>query len=564
MNDALERVVGRILLLGAPLTTLFLLTGPVTDPVNVTKLFISGGMAIALLGLGLVFGLGYLWSNQRVTILILAFFNLSALNAVIQSDSPLGQNLYGTYARNTGFFAYFFMSCIFLGTLLIRSMKSFHLIFIGLLVAGTVNLVYCLWVISFGDFIGWSNPYGNILGLFGNPDFISAFLGMFAASIGALAFKSGVSMPLRVAIFAVVAISFYTIRDSHAIQGQAVLATGFAIIFFYLVRAKAKNQILTYFYTITVFVIGTLAIFGTLQKGPFSFVYKRSVSLRGSYWKTAIDMGTERPFSGVGMDAYGDWYRRARPPIALIDTPGIRTSSNAAHNVVLDFFASGGWPLLISYLALLTMTIISIFRVTKRNKNYDWLFVALTTAWVCYEVQSVISINQIGLALWGWLLGGALISYEFLTRSKPEESLQQKNWKGKGAVKPQIFSPQLVAGIGVLVGLFLASPPLSSDSKFKSALDSQQVVRVEAVLKPGLMNLSDSTRYGTAVQTFANSNLPELALKYARAAVIFNPDFSSAWEQLYSLPNATLEEKKTAIKNLQRLDPLNPDVTVTQ
>ena len=116
----------------------------------------------------------------------------------------------------------------------------------------------------------------------------------------------------------------------------------------------------------------------------------------------------------------------------------------------------------------------------------------------------------------------------------------------------------------MLVGLFLAAPPLSSDSKFKSALDSQQVVRVEAVLTPGLMNLSDSTRYGTAVQTFANSNLPELALKYARAAVIFNPDFSSAWEQLYSLPNSTAEEKKTAIKNLQRLDPLNPDVTATQ
>jgi O-antigen ligase len=358
MNDALERVVGRILLLGAPLTTLFLLTGPVTDPVNVTKLFISGGMAIALLALGLVFGLSYLWSNQRVTILILAFFNLSALNAVIQSDSPLSQNLYGTYARNTGFFAYFFMSCIFLGTLLIRSMKSFQLIFIGLVIAGTVNLVYCLWVISFGDFIGWSNPYGNILGLFGNPDFISAFLGIFAASISAFAFNPGVSIPQRISIFVVVAISFYTIRDSHAIQGQAVLATGFAIIFFYLVRAKAKNHFVPLIYTSLVFIIGLLAIFGTLQKGPLSFVYKRSVSLRGSYWKTAIDMGTERPFSGVGMDAYGDWYRRARPPIALIDTPGIRTSSNAAHNVVLDFFASGGWPLLISYLFLLTMTII--------------------------------------------------------------------------------------------------------------------------------------------------------------------------------------------------------------
>ena len=31
---------------------------------------------------------------------------------------------------------------------------------------------------SFGDFIGWNNPYGAILGTFGNPNFLSSFLAM--------------------------------------------------------------------------------------------------------------------------------------------------------------------------------------------------------------------------------------------------------------------------------------------------------------------------------------------------------------------------------------------------
>jgi len=31
-----------------------------------------------------------------------------ALNAVINSDSPLSQNLYGSFGRNTGFMAYLF------------------------------------------------------------------------------------------------------------------------------------------------------------------------------------------------------------------------------------------------------------------------------------------------------------------------------------------------------------------------------------------------------------------------------------------------------------------------
>jgi hypothetical protein len=58
-------------------------------------------------------------------------------------------------------------------------------------------------------------------------------------------------------------------------------------------------------------------------------------------------MGNSHPLTGVGMDSYGDWYRRSRDAQALI-LPGPNTTTNAAHNVFIDVFAYGGYPLFIA------------------------------------------------------------------------------------------------------------------------------------------------------------------------------------------------------------------------
>jgi hypothetical protein len=69
------------------------------------------------------------------------------------------------------------------------------------------------------------------------------------------------------------------------------------------------------------------------------------------------------------------------------------------------------------------------------------------TAWTCYQVQSLISINQVGLALWGWILTGALIAYE----EQPETS-QVENLKDFEKVAPErkqyIFSHLPTTGCG--------------------------------------------------------------------------------------------------------------------
>jgi hypothetical protein len=311
-------------------------------------------------------------------------------------------------------------------------------------------------------------------------------------------------------------------------------------------------------------VVGTgiLALAGALQKGPFTFIYKTSVSLRGAYWNAGIQMGMEHPLTGVGMDSYGDWYRRARSEQAATVLPGPRTITNSAHNVVLDIFAYGGFPLLISYLGMLALAIFAAFKVIRRTKKYDPIFVALFAAWVCYQVQSLISINQIGLALWGWILTGALIAYERTTRADSLDSGSKPKGDAKKKANPTTpyFSPQLLAGLGVVVGVLIAVPPLSSDMKWRAALDSKDANKVLAALEPDYLNPVNSQRYAQAVQLFAHSNLVDQAHEIALKGIEFNPEYFEAWRMLYFLPNSTEKEKAQALRKMKYLDPRNPDV----
>lgn len=562
LNKSIEQAISWFLYLGVTFSTVFLVTGSVTDPVNVTKLAAAGGVGFAVFAIAVIQGRKGLRESSTPLVLILSLFVLSMINAVIASGSPVSQNIYGVNGRQTALIFYLVMAMIALGASLLRTQKSFNRIIRALFIAGGLNVAYCAWALSFGDFIGWNNPYGNILGLFGNPDFISAFLGMLITGIVGYVSSPGKSWLDRTIGIGVSVLAFYEIHRSHAIQGKAVTAAGIAIVGFYWVRARFKGLSATVTYLAVISIGGLLALAGALQKGPLTqYIYKTSVSLRGQYWQAAINAGTSHPFTGVGLDSFGDWYRRTRTEYAATTLPGPGVITNAAHNVVLDFFASGGWPLLITYLATIGLGVWAILRVTLRTRTYDGTFVALAATWVCYELQSVISINQAGLAIWGWVLLGALVAYEFITRPV-NVAAEAGTVKSKRAVSKgnSAFSPQLVGGIGVVVGVLVAVPPMSADMKWKSALMSRQLVNVEAALQGGYLQPFSSARLAEAVQMFEQSKLPDQAYKYAKKGVEFNPDYTDAWKMLYYVSKSTEADKALALKNMKRLDPLNPDV----
>jgi hypothetical protein len=550
-----EKSLARFIAFGSALTTVLVIWGSVTDPVNSPKLFILGSFAFAAGAIAFVMGSKELWRSSRLWLIGSIVFIVFSISAIVNSASPLEQNIYGTYGRNTGFVTYLSLLLIATAATLLRQKSNFNLIIYALFAAGVANVAYCLWAIAFGDFIGWNNPYGNILGTFGNPNFIGAFLGIFITALAAYVVQPGISWIYRGLALVVVAIGLFEIDKSNAVQGLVVSAAGFSIIGFYLVRSRFKSTLILAGYTLVIAVLGFIALLGALQKGPLtSLIYKTSVSLRGEYWQAGWNMASQSPLTGIGMDSYGDWYRRARDEQALI-LPGPETVTNAAHNIPFDILAYGGWPLFITYIFLIALATSAIIKVTLRNKNFDGTFITLVVAWACYQIQSVISISQIGLAIWGWVLTGAVIAYEIATRSSGTSANSTAS-KPKRA-KEQILSATAIGGLGLVVGALIVVPPLSADMKWRSALSTNDLTQLKLALEPSYMTPTDTNRLLNMVSILENSKLPDVAYEYAKKAVEFNPESFDSWRTLYAVTNSTPQDKELALSNMKRLDPKN-------
>ena len=552
-------MLARFLSIGIPVVTLLVTNTVSYDPVNVSKLLASSGLGFAVLLL-LIYGRKHLPSQNRFLLFLCLFFTLFSVVSLITSKAPLVQNFYGVFGRNTGFLAYISLVVILLGSSQIRDIRHFTWLIKAVIFSGILNVAYCGLDIIGPDIIGWKNPYGNILGTFGNPNFISAFLGIFLVMGLSYIFGSGFSWKIRTTAVLIAALTFLEILKSHAIQGIAVTGAGLSIIGFFLVRSKSRNSLFTWLYSTIVVIIGLFAVAGALQTGPLSqYIYKASVSLRGVYWAAGAKMGLENPLTGVGFDTYGDFYRQVRSAQAMI-TPGPQTVTNAAHNVVLDIFASGGFPLLLSYLLMIALASFSILKVIRRTKQYDGVFVSLAAGWVCYQVQSIVSINQIGLAIWGWLLTGAVIAYERSTRTEadtPTPSSHQTKGRSVKSTVNKSGSMLLVPALGFIVGILVALPPFAADAGWRSALQSGDPQSVySAALKWPL----DSYRMNSTASTLAENKFEPQALEIIRRSIEFNPHSFDAWRVFASIPSATEAEKVKANEMMRKLDPRNTNL----
>ncbi len=557
LNKSATNNAAKILYLGLPAVSL-LVTGFVNyDPVNVGKMVLAVGIGFSLIFLAARYGASHLSNNYRSVTIAALLFGFLGLVTSLFSDAPFVQNFYGVFGRNTGLLTYFGLIGIFIGTLMVMEKLAFEKIIKGLIFAGLLNVFFCALELSGTNIFGFNNIYGEITETFGNPNFISSFLGIFISVLLAYVLGGRFSIWLKLAAIVIAFGAFYEVVTSKSIQGIVVTAIGLTYIGFLAIRNFLKNIAFQIVYLVGAATAGAFAIAGALQMGPLtSIIYKGSVSLRGEYWRAGLKAALDHPFTGVGFDTYGDWYRRTRSASAMI-VPGPDTVTNSAHNVNIDIFSYGGFPVLIPYLFLLVAAAFAILRFLIGNKKYDPVFAALSVGWLCYQAQAIISINQIGLALWGWALTGLVIAYEKISRNNSKEDITKLPSKKSKSSRDSSSSTYLIGVAGFAVGVVIAFPPFNADSTWRSAIKAGNA---ELVIASAEKWSQDSYRQANIAISLAQNKLDAQAAEVARKAVAHNPNYFDAWKVLGGIPGSTPEEKAKAVLEMKRLDPRNINI----
>jgi len=524
--------ISRVIAWTAIVATLAITPWATVDPINVPKLAVITLGGFIALGALLVNAKGLFVRRHRAVQILIGLFVLDLIIVLMFAGTNPYQEFFGTYGRSTGFVAYIALASLMLGAVVVASTA---------------------------DPIKWVNQYSPVIGFLGNPNFQSSFVGFSGVLAFGFVVAQGIKSSWRVCYLVYLLLAIFVIVKTDSQQGLLVLAGGIMIVgIIWISRSRFKVA------TIPALVLSGIGVvfvaLGSLNSGPLaSLLYKASVTYRGDYWRAGWKMTVEHPLLGVGLDSYGDWYRRARTLEATLRR-GPEVTSNAAHNVLLDFSSNGGFPLVIIYLALMVLVVKSGIKLLQRSNGFDPAISGLIAVWIAYQAQSIISLNQLGLAVWGWIISGLIIGYEINTR--PAEVLQEvKSPVSKGRnVKKQVgesVSPKTLVSMvaGAVVGLLVGLPPLIASAQFKSALESGDALKLE---KSAYIWPDEPMRYGQVGLVLQANKLDAQAQTVVDAGLLKFPNEFGLWSLASELSTATPEQIAKAKVEMKRLDPLNP------
>jgi O-antigen ligase len=529
----------------APLViTLFVSPLSSYDPINIPRL-----SALILFGFVIISSLISLnffekIENYKLIFFISVFFMFWILISLGLSNIALSEAVYGVTGRQTGTLAYFSLVVLMLVNVInSRNMLSTSLL-LSLIASGYINGIYGLVQSLNADPFDWINPYSPVFGLFGNPNFHASFMGITATAAFSLLLQQQNQIRFRLIYGFSIPLALLNIYYSKSQQGFLVTLAGISVVLFLWLRSGNYKK-LTFIY-IVVWLIGTITvILDILQKTPWkSILYKESVSYRGDFWRAGWQMTLDNPIFGIGLDGYRDNFRFYRDQVATDRNPNAMVDS--AHNVFIDISSGGGFPLLIIYITILLSALISAVKVIKRSHAFDPIFAGIFGSWIAYLAQSLISINQIALAVWGWALTGAIIGYGVFTSKENQPS----------AIKRKTIG-WLGVSSGLIIGFVVAIPLFTSDLQFRSTVKSGDVIQIKQSVEKWPQSV---IRMTLAAKILREGGFADQALEISTKATNLFPNNFEAWQELYANPKASEKLKLEALQTMKKLDPLNPNL----
>jgi hypothetical protein len=220
------------------------------------------------------------------------------------------------------------------------------------------------------------------------------------------------------------------------------------------------------------------------------------------------------PLTGVGLDRYGYYFKSYREPEYSLNY-GYQINSNNAHNVYLQFFSTGGLLLGLSYLLLCGATVFVAIKLLKSlNSEIRYTTLTLFSAWVALQAQSLISIDSIGISIWIWVIGGAIIGLGRNQLVSKKDVLEQQTLNAKTLLRSEIYQKVylvlfLIPTLGISYLLFQSEVDTFKSKFFTVPTAAQNQSVVQDFSDQVLSNTLSDPQY----KLFVTINLFEMGLK---------------------------------------------------
>ena len=340
---------------------------------------------------------------------------------------------------------------------------------------------------------------------------------------------------------------------SHVLQGVLTSIFGITLVFIVWIFQRHRKVALSLICLEIIFAAFALA--GMLSKGPLTkYFYKPSVSYRGDYWRAAWKMFTSHPIFGVGLDRYGYNFRKYRDVTQSLHR-GPQIVSSAAHNVPLQLAATGGILLFVAYASLACFIFVRGVLALRRTSNAQQITVAIIFAsWIAYQLQSFISIDNVGVVVWGYILGGAVVGISI----DPENATRKIT---KSSKLWPIASGVLAVTVSIPSVLFLQSEmAMAQLNKLPlPSISSTLTSYVVAAQKPVSNGLSQPAIQLSVAEHLAQANELPLATSMLEKIIDTDHKYFDAQELLARIYEYEKNWKKAIIlrKNMYGIDPYN-------
>ena len=542
------------------LATLYFQTN-LADPFNSPKSWIIFLASAWLIGYLLSFR-SLITSNpelRTVTILVTIFVLASLVVTFFSNFKFIA--IFGDTQRRNGFISYLSLSLILVATALFIRTFNVRKIYLVAVFVALPSAIYAFMQTNGKDFVKWNNPYNSIIGTVGNPNFAAAVMAVMGVLVVSITLIKSFPKYLRAASPILGIFLLYLIYKSQARQGLLAYILGAGVFTcIWLLGKNRKIGIAAVGAGIIVFILGVL---GMLQMGPLEkYLYKPSVSVRGYYWRAGIEMLKHHPIFGVGMDSYGAFFKQYRE-VGYPLSYGFDITSSNAHNTFIQFFATGGLLLGVSYLALnayiFYRAIVGLRKLTGDNKL---MLAGVFSAWIAFHAQSLVSIDNIGISIWGWVLGGAIIGLSISNNQQPTED-QKQFTVSKNQINLSRVSISAAASIIPLILVVLLyrgeSDSFKSTIQFDKNNATLQAVFKDAQLKVINDPLNDPTYKLRSAMALVSNGFLDQGLPVVKKIYADNPRNLDALnalilisEQLNQLPDAINYREQMA-----KLDPWN-------